>query len=77
MKTCPICNAQCFDDMDICYGCMHRFSEEKEVVKQLDDIPQKHPIVATCLNEMEQAASTSLELNGNALEIKIVVQALG
>ena len=76
MKTCPICNAQCFDDMDICYGCMHRFSEEKEVVKQFD-IPQEHPIVATRLDEVEQTASTSLELNGNALEIKIVVQALG
>ncbi len=25
MKTCPVCQAQCFDDMDICYGCMHRF----------------------------------------------------
>ncbi|MDO4889753.1 MAG: hypothetical protein Q3963_00200 [Coriobacteriaceae bacterium] len=25
MKTCPICKARCFDDMEICYGCMHRF----------------------------------------------------
>ena len=27
MKTCPVCKARCFDDMDICYGCMHRFEE--------------------------------------------------
>ncbi|ANE21975.1 hypothetical protein AAY81_01015 [Denitrobacterium detoxificans] len=25
MKTCPVCQATCFDDMDVCYGCMHRF----------------------------------------------------
>lgn len=27
MKTCPICHATCFDDMDVCYGCLHRFGE--------------------------------------------------
>lgn len=26
MKTCPICNARCFDDMALCYSCMHDFS---------------------------------------------------
>lgn len=25
MKICPICHARCFDDMDVCYGCMHHF----------------------------------------------------
>ena len=25
MKICPICKARCFDDMEICYGCMHQF----------------------------------------------------
>jgi hypothetical protein len=25
MKTCPVCNARCFDDMNICYGCLYRF----------------------------------------------------
>ena len=27
MKTCPICKARCFDDMEICYGCMHPFGQ--------------------------------------------------
>lgn len=31
MKVCPVCNSRCFDDMDICYGCMHNFKNEKEV----------------------------------------------
>ena len=25
MKTCPICQAKSFDDMELCYTCMHRF----------------------------------------------------
>lgn len=29
MKTCPICNAKAFDDMDVCYGCLHRFDERR------------------------------------------------
>ena len=30
MKTCPICQATCFDDMDTCYGCLHRFNAANE-----------------------------------------------
>lgn len=30
MKVCPICKARCFDDMEVCYGCMHRFDFEDE-----------------------------------------------
>ncbi|MDO4532567.1 MAG: hypothetical protein Q4C36_02470 [Coriobacteriia bacterium] len=30
MKTCPICKARCFDDMEICYGCMHPFEPEED-----------------------------------------------
>ncbi|WP_297153391.1 hypothetical protein [uncultured Ellagibacter sp.] len=25
MKVCPVCKARVFDDMDTCYGCLHRF----------------------------------------------------
>ena len=28
MKVCPVCGFRLFDDMDTCYGCMHRFSDE-------------------------------------------------
>ena len=30
MKTCPVCKARCFDDMEICYGCMHRFEDDAD-----------------------------------------------
>ena len=26
MKTCPVCKANCFDDMPVCYGCLHDFT---------------------------------------------------
>ncbi len=29
MKTCPVCKARLFEDMDTCYGCMHRFDEDE------------------------------------------------
>ncbi len=33
MKECPICHEFCFEDMEICFGCLHRFSEDEEVVR--------------------------------------------
>ena len=27
MKICPTCSARCFDDMELCYGCLHDFSK--------------------------------------------------
>ena len=41
MKTCPVCQAVCFDDMDICYGCLHDFSlqecsEEFSSIRDID-----------------------------------------
>lgn len=25
VKTCPVCGARCFSDMDTCYNCLHSF----------------------------------------------------
>ena len=33
MKTCPICNANTFDDMDVCYGCMFEFKNDHNYFK--------------------------------------------
>lgn len=32
MRTCPICHATCFDDMEVCFGCMHRFEAAADAV---------------------------------------------
>lgn len=29
IKECPICHARCFADMEVCYGCLHSFTEEE------------------------------------------------
>ncbi len=31
-KECPICHAVCFDDMDVCFGCLHEFSRDVPVL---------------------------------------------
>ena len=28
MKICPVCHAKCFDDMEICYGCLSKLPRE-------------------------------------------------
>lgn len=32
MKVCPVCKSRLFDDMDTCYGCMHRFENDSSSV---------------------------------------------
>ena len=29
IRRCPLCGAGCFDDIDTCYCCMHRFDEDE------------------------------------------------
>ncbi len=29
IRRCPLCGAGCFDDIDTCYCCMHRFAEDE------------------------------------------------
>lgn len=29
MKTCPVCGSAIFDDMGMCFGCMHRFEGDE------------------------------------------------
>ena len=36
MKTCPVCKAGAFDDAEVCYGCLHRFSQADAVVAPMN-----------------------------------------
>lgn len=38
MKVCPVCKSRCFDDMDVCYGCLHDFKKESQVKHNYTDI---------------------------------------
>lgn len=49
MKTCPICHANSFEDMQTCFGCMHRFDDEPKqlVVKPaVEALSIEEPTVA-------------------------------
>lgn len=49
MKTCPVCHARCFEDMDVCYGCLHRFGQGDPVlVEGFDELAEciVEPVVA-------------------------------
>lgn len=44
MKSCPVCEATTFDDMEICYGCLHRFGEDGSASALLGhDRPSRKP----------------------------------
>lgn len=46
MKQCPVCAAMTFDDMEVCYGCLHRFGEEgakESVSRALDEADGLRP----------------------------------
>lgn len=32
IKECPVCHARCFADMEVCYGCLHSFTEEENQI---------------------------------------------
>lgn len=39
MKTCPVCQATLFDDMNVCYGCMHEFTSKLEGREASKEMP--------------------------------------
>ncbi|MDO4854331.1 MAG: hypothetical protein Q4A43_02780 [Coriobacteriia bacterium] len=32
LKKCPVCGSSCFSDMDVCYGCLHRFGSDEALI---------------------------------------------
>lgn len=34
MKVCPVCKARSFDDAQVCYGCLHKFTQQEMNVYQ-------------------------------------------
>ena len=52
MKECPVCGARCFDDMEVCYGCLHDFSRE-------DASPIGQVVPSSCDQEIEEAVMPS------------------
>lgn len=39
MKTCPTCHTLVFEDMAVCYSCLHRFGEEPPADAETKEAP--------------------------------------
>lgn len=42
-KTCPICGATCFADMDVCFGCLHHFESGDPIMDKAPSNAQERP----------------------------------
>ncbi len=60
MKSCPICHMRSFDDMELCYGCLHRFTTNTE--------PQHTQVQET--QETEATPESSLTCRENTPNIQ-------
>ena len=86
MKQCPICKSQCFDDMEVCYGCMHRFNEKAianvmQPIGRCDEFEVEEPknmeVVASCLESSQPSdvpAKIMIPMDGSAYNLVISVQ---
>ena len=62
MKTCPVCRSRCFDDMPVCYGCLHDFERGisiKNAVDKVDKDAEDMPEEAILPQSSSHAQSTS------------------
>lgn len=62
MKECPVCSARCFDDMEVCYGCLFDFSRE-------DDSPGGQLAAFSCEQEVEEAVMPSVDSRSVVLRL--------
>lgn len=62
VKTCPVCKTKLFEDMDTCFGCMHRFDTDVDSgARQRDDVEGEtpHPTASKEAGNAETEASAS------------------
>lgn len=78
IKECPVCHARCFADMDVCYGCLHVFSEEencaaKAKVESQKQMPLKEKTPSSSENQMVFASTDQIK-EADLFEIVIKVR---
>lgn len=72
-KICPICGARCFADMDICFGCLHRFSEDESSQTVAPPPPSQ---AALSPEALQQAKIAETALQSGALQTAPTTMAL-
>lgn len=86
MIQCPICKSLCFDDMDVCYGCMHRFGAdpgaEGFMASGLPDFEPEEPekddgiaVQSVCTSSADASAPHLVDPMGNhRVELVVSIQ---
>ena len=58
MRVCPVCHARAFDDAEVCYGCMHRFSGKEPAAAPMPGNAHKGEVVGSLSQETQMRAQT-------------------
>ena len=45
-KICPVCEAHCFPDMEVCFGCLHRFEDDERMAVVEELVPAERAVVS-------------------------------
>lgn len=53
IKECPVCHARCFADMEVCYGCLHSFTEEENQISAVSTT--RIPICLEVKGDLEES----------------------
>ena len=56
MRVCPVCHARAFDDAEVCYGCMHRFSGKEPAAAPMPGSAHKGGAVGPLPQEAQMRA---------------------
>lgn len=56
MRVCPVCHARAFDDAEVCYGCMHRFSGKEPAAAPMPGNAHKGGVVGPLPQEAQMRA---------------------
>ena len=56
MRVCPVCHARAFDDAEVCYGCLHRFSGKEPVAAPMPGNAHKGEAVGSLSQETQMRA---------------------
>ena len=70
MKKCPVCNSRLFDDMDVCYNCLHHFEDIDDIKEESVDSSEVSFNVSADQNFDANYASISFEIGDFLIAFK-------
>ncbi len=77
MKECPSCKAWCFDEMETCFGCLHRFGREEDTQAspsaQMADALSKSSLLGSVESRAGDSVTKVAEDKAGDIGMKIAV----